>query len=90
MRRGFAHEQETELWKLKSSQSEYSTYLTPISENDLKINVLKNHFGTGVVKMSGYVDTKAFMERSHHFFKSIDSLLINEYESKFRIFPLSQ
>jgi glycine/D-amino acid oxidase-like deaminating enzyme len=80
MRRGFAHQQETELWETKQKSEEYKNYLSEITEEDKNSNALINSFGTGVVKETGYVDTKTFLENSYVYFKSLSSYLNTEYQ----------
>jgi glycine/D-amino acid oxidase-like deaminating enzyme len=80
MRRGFAHQQETELWETKQNSEEYRHYLSEISEEDENSNALINNFGTGIVKQTGFVDAKTFLENSYIYFKSLNSYLNTEYK----------
>ena len=80
MRRGFAHQQETELWETKQNSEEYRHYLSEISEEDENSNALINNFGTGIVKQTGFVDAKTFLENSYIYFKSLNSYLNSEYQ----------
>ena len=79
MRRGFAHQQETESWESKQNLTEYNSYLKQITEEDKSSNVLINNFGTGIVKQTGYVDARSFLENSYHFFESINCYQKTEY-----------
>jgi glycine oxidase len=80
MRRGFAHQQETDLWLSRQDTEEYSSYLNHISLEDKENKSLINNFGTGVVKQSGYVDTTTFISNSYQLFSSIQSYLKSSYE----------
>jgi glycine/D-amino acid oxidase-like deaminating enzyme len=80
MRRGFAHQQETELWETKQNSEEYRHYLSEISEEDENSNALINNFGTGIVKQTGFVDAKTFLENSYIYFKSLNRYLNTEYK----------
>lgn len=80
MRRGFAHQQETESWETKQNSEEYRHYLSEISEEDENSNALINNFGTGIVKQTGFVDAKTFLENSYIYFKSLNSYLNTEYK----------
>ncbi len=88
MRRGFAHQQETELWESKQNLEEYKIYLSKLTNEDKTSEVLINNFGTGIVKETGYIDTKVFLENSYAYFESIDSYQKIEY--KYNEFDLSK
>lgn len=80
MRRGFAHQQETDLWTSRQDLDEYSSFLTKVTQEDKENTTIINRYGTGVVKQSGYVDTKLFLETSYSFFKTNNSLLESSYQ----------
>jgi len=80
MRRGFAHQQETELWESKQNSEEYKDYLSELTNEDRISKALINNFGTGIVKQTGYIDTKSFLENSYTYFTSIDSYQKTEYK----------
>ena len=80
MRRGFAHQQETDLWESKQNLEEYKEYLSEITNEDRTSNKLINNFGTGIVKQTGYIDTKTFLESSFAYFRSIDSYQKTEFK----------
>lgn len=74
IRRGFAHQQEYDLWIQKQEDAEYRDYLKQLDENDLQFSDLKNICGTGKVLGAGYVATKTFLEDAKKWLLSIDSL----------------
>jgi glycine/D-amino acid oxidase-like deaminating enzyme len=61
IRRAFAHEQELDLWKKREEQEAYNQFITPLSYLDSVYDGVLNSFGTGVVKQSGYVETKSLL-----------------------------
>jgi glycine oxidase len=79
LRRGFAHEQEKELWIERQNLNEYNSYLSEITPSDLTNSSIINTYGTGIVKKSGYVDTQELLSSSHAFFKSINSMITESY-----------
>jgi glycine/D-amino acid oxidase-like deaminating enzyme len=80
MRRGFAHQQEVELWESKQNLEEYGEYLSELTNEDRTSNTLINHFGTGIVKQTGYIDTKTFLKNSYAYFRSINCYQKTEYK----------
>jgi glycine oxidase len=79
MRRGFAHEQEAELWESRQFLDEYNSYLTQISENDILNTSVINNYGTGKVMQSGFVDTNLFLEKSYLFLIKNELYLKTKY-----------
>ncbi|MGV3630091.1 MAG: NAD(P)/FAD-dependent oxidoreductase [Bacteroidota bacterium] len=65
IRRAFAHEQELDLWLEKQSTPEFSPYLKELDEKDASYNTIKQRCGTGLVKDSWWVDTKALLSCWH-------------------------
>ena len=70
IRRLFAHEQERETWLKKQNQENYSTYLKPLSKEDLEFDFPQNTFGTGVVLNTASVNSKLFLAANKQFFIS--------------------
>jgi len=62
IRRGFAHQQEYDLWIQKQDDLGYQDYLKKLDEEDIHFSDLKNICGTGKVLGAGYVATKHFLE----------------------------
>jgi glycine oxidase len=65
IRRAFAHQQEIDLWKKKLLDPIYSNFLKPINSEDLNSEIIKNSFGTGIVKESYWIDTKQLLSDWH-------------------------
>jgi glycine oxidase len=61
IRRGFAHQQEYDLWIQKQDDPGYQDYLKKLDEEDIHFSDLKNICGTGKVLGAGYVSTKDFL-----------------------------
>lgn len=70
IRRLFASDQELEFWKKKQSLPEYSDYMEPLSENDLKFPLEQNTFGTARVKQASFIDAASFVEANRKYFQS--------------------
>jgi len=70
IRRLFSHEQERETWLKKQDQENFSSYLKPLSKEDLEFDLPQNTFGTGIVLNSASVNAKIFLEANKQFFIS--------------------
>lgn len=62
LRRMFSSEQEHDFWDKRSKQEEYQEYLTPLSTEDMSFNVVKNDFGSGMLKNAFVVQTSLLMD----------------------------
>lgn len=77
----FSNIDEINLWKKKSQEYPNNLFMeSEILENN--ISGVKDIIGFGVVKNSGYVEAKVFLEQSHKFF-SVKNKLRN-YEEKYK------
>ncbi len=80
IRRLFAHDQERETWLKKQNQENYSSYLKPLSKEDLEFDFAQNTFGTGEVKNAASVNAKLFMEANKQFFLSREMYKMNVFD----------
>ncbi len=71
IRRGFAHEQEKNLWLKKETEADYFDLIKPLDEADLSYSKLNNLCGTGEVKTAFWIPTLKLLEK-------IQSKLIRE------------
>ncbi len=80
----FTNNDEINLWKKKSADFPNLLYMDNNiieSNSDKNLLSIKNTIGFGVVKNSGYIETKDFLELSHKFF-SVKNILRN-YKEKY-------
>jgi glycine oxidase len=62
IRRLFSSHQEYEMWKQKENDSNYSSYLNPILEEDDRYASAKNQFGSGRLKQAYHVDAETLLK----------------------------
>ena len=82
IRRGFAHQQEYDLWVQKQDEPGYQAYLKELDEEDIHFNDLKNICGTGKVLGAGYVSTKKFLEDAKKWLTSNHQLHTETFDYK--------
>ncbi|MES2587971.1 MAG: FAD-dependent oxidoreductase [Bacteroidota bacterium] len=63
IRRGFAHEQEKDLWLKKETETEYVDLIKTLDEEDLSYSKLNNLCGTGLVKKSFWISTVKLIDK---------------------------
>lgn len=74
IRRMFSSQQEVDFWQEKQSKPEFSAYLTPLTEEDLKFDKAINDFGSGRVKNSAYIAAIPFVEGAKKWFEMRNAL----------------
>lgn len=80
IRRAFSHAQEFDLWVKKQDEEGYINYLHKHKNSEDYIINLNSKFGTGLVKGSGYVDTKAFLSDAIKWLKKIDAYRCEKFD----------
>ena len=63
IRRGFAHEQEKDLWLKKETEADYLDLIKPLDEEDLSYSKLNNLCGTGSVKTAFWISTLKLLDK---------------------------
>lgn len=82
IRRAFSHDQEFDLWQKKQEEEGYLNYLNKYKESENHIDHLNSSFGTGLVKGSGFVDTKNFLYDAVKWLKEIDAYRFEKFDFK--------
>jgi glycine oxidase len=74
-------EQEKQLWMERIADPEFSKYISSIEEKSPE-KLLIPAAGFGIVKGSGYVNLKLFLELSDHFFRQQGVMIQSDFEIK--------
>lgn len=80
IRRAFAHEQERELWLTKEKEDSHSSFLSQLNETESPNKVLKQKFGTGIVKESYWIDTKVLIQEWQTLLIAEDKLIQSKFD----------
>jgi glycine/D-amino acid oxidase-like deaminating enzyme len=81
IRRMLSSEQERNYWLERQKSPEFSDYLSEISPEDESYSHAENHFGSGRLKSSFWVDAKVYYERNLDYFQRKGSLLKEDFDS---------
>ncbi len=81
IRRMLSSEQERNYWLERSKLSEYQDYLTELSPADETYAHAENHFGSGRLKSSFWVDAKAYYEKNLDYFERKGLILKEDFDS---------
>jgi glycine/D-amino acid oxidase-like deaminating enzyme len=80
IRRMLSSEQERNYWIERSKLPEYQDYLTELTPEDETYSLAENHFGSGRLKSSFWVDAKAYYEYNLDYFERKGSLLKEDFD----------
>ena len=80
IRRMLSSEQERNYWVERSKLPEYQDYLTELTPEDETYSLAENHFGSGRLKSSFWVDAKAYYERNLEYFERKGKLLKEDFD----------
>ena len=80
IRRMLSSEQERNYWLERQKSPEYFEYLNEISPDDESYSLAENHFGSGRLKSSFWVDAKVYYERNLEYFERKGSLLKEDFD----------
>jgi glycine/D-amino acid oxidase-like deaminating enzyme len=80
IRRMLSSEQERNYWVERSKLPEYQAYLTELTPEDETYSHAENHFGSGRLKSSFWVDAKAYYERNLEYFELKGKLLKEDFD----------
>jgi len=80
IRRMLSSEQERNYWVERSKLPEYQAYLTELTPEDETYSHAENHFGSGRLKSSFWVDAKAYYERNLEYFERKGKLLKEDFD----------
>lgn len=80
LRRMFSSEQERNYWLSRQNQSEYSRYMTEVSDDDDKYSLAINNFGSGRVKHCYAVDASVFLPEMKKIIMKKGSLLREQFD----------
>jgi glycine/D-amino acid oxidase-like deaminating enzyme len=80
IRRAFAHQQEVDLWEKKLLDPAYSDFLKEINEDDLNHKIIRNSFGTGIVKESFWIDTKNLIDDWQQDLKNEEKIIFEKFD----------
>lgn len=81
IRRMLSSEQERNYWLERQKSPEFSDYLSEISLEDENYSHAENHFGSGRVKSSFWVDAREYYDRNIAYFEQKESLLKEDFDS---------
>jgi glycine/D-amino acid oxidase-like deaminating enzyme len=81
IRRMLSSEQERNYWVERSKLPEYQAYLTELTPEDETYSHAENHFGSGRLKSSFWVDAKAYYERNLEYFERKGKLLKEDFDA---------
>jgi glycine/D-amino acid oxidase-like deaminating enzyme len=81
IRRMLSSEQERSYWLERQKSPEFSDYLSEISLEDENYSHAENHFGSGRVKSSFWVDAREYYDRNIAYFERKESLLKEDFDS---------
>ena len=80
IRRMLSSEQERNYWLERQKSPEFFAYLNEISPDDESYSLAENHFGSGRLKSSFWVDAKVYYERNLEYFERKGSLLKEDFD----------
>jgi glycine oxidase len=80
IRRMLSSEQERNYWLERSKLTEYQDYLTELTPEDERYSLAENHFGSGRLKSSFWVDAKAYYEQNLDYFDRKGNLLKEDFD----------
>jgi glycine oxidase len=80
IRRFFASEQEAEFWIKKQERPEFEAYMTPLRDTDKNFPSPLNHFGTAVVKESGYIEAAKYIHSNWDYFEKTGKLSVESID----------
>lgn len=80
IRRAFAHQQEVDLWKTKEQEESHQDYLEKLENTRQDVDYMKHPYGTGVVKESYWVDTKALLDAWHQDLQQENKLIYQRFD----------
>jgi glycine oxidase len=80
IRRMLSSEQERNYWVERSKLPEYQDYLTELTPEDETYSHAENHFGSGRLKSSFWVDAKTYYERNLEYFERNGKLLKEDFD----------
>jgi glycine/D-amino acid oxidase-like deaminating enzyme len=81
IRRMLSSEQERNYWLERQKSPEFSDYLSEISPEDECYSLAENHFGSGRLKSSFWVDARAYYDRNLAYFEGNGNLLKEDFDS---------
>lgn len=81
IRRMLSSEQERNYWLERQKSPEFSDYLSEISKEDESYSHAENHFGSGRLKSSFWVDARVYYDRNIAYFEQKGSLLKEDFDS---------
>jgi glycine/D-amino acid oxidase-like deaminating enzyme len=81
IRRMLSSEQERNYWVERSKLPEYQAYLTELTPEDETYSHAENHFGSGRLKSSFWVDAKTYYERNLEYFERKGKLLKEDFDA---------
>jgi glycine/D-amino acid oxidase-like deaminating enzyme len=80
IRRMLSSEQERNYWLDRQKSPEFFEYLNEISSDDESYSLAENHFGSGRLKSSFWVDAKVYYDRNLEYFERNGSLLKEDFD----------
>lgn len=80
IRRMLSSEQERNYWLERQKSPEFFAYLNEISPDDESYSLAENHFGSGRLKSSFWVDAKVYYEQNLKYFERKGSLLKEDFD----------
>ncbi|MFM6936015.1 MAG: NAD(P)/FAD-dependent oxidoreductase [Flavobacteriales bacterium] len=80
IRRMLSSEQERNYWLERSKLPEYQAYLTEITTEDESYSKAENHFGSGRLKASFWVDAKTYYNENFAYFERLGVLLKQDFD----------
>lgn len=80
IRRLFSSEQELNFWRQKQEKEDFRAYMTPLDSECLAYSLIPNSFGSGIVKGSGWLDTKVFMRAAHSVLRRFGDITIEPFD----------
>ncbi|MEY3585404.1 MAG: hypothetical protein RLZZ243_468 [Bacteroidota bacterium] len=80
IRRMLSSEQERNYWLDRQKLPEFFEYLNEISSDDESYSLAENHFGSGRLKSSFWVDAKVYYDRNLEYFERNGSLLKEDFD----------
>ncbi len=80
IRRMLSSEQERNYWIERSKLPEYQDYLTELTPEDESYSLAENHFGSGRLKASFWVDAKVYYEKNLDYFERKGSIFKEDFD----------
>lgn len=81
IRRMLSSEQERNYWLERQKSPEFTDYLAEINSEDESYSLAQNHFGSGRLKSSFWVDAKRYYDLNIGYFERKGSLLKEDFDS---------